>query len=250
MSRLEKQLVSNPDVLCLAVSEMVSLELEHFYRRCEGVQVVYNAVEAPDPQDEDLELQRKKNRSEIGAKDDDIVFLSVANNFRLKGIPETIKAFSRWVKSDGKGKKAKLVIIGADDPDNCKKSASRVGVGDKVVFQPYVDNIFSWYAAADVCILLSWYDPCSRVVLEATRIGLPSITTELNGAGEILTHGGGVVVSSPEAIDAIMDAMDVLAAPKKRQNFSRSCIQVAGQLSIENHIEGLLDIYKELLQNR
>jgi glycosyltransferase involved in cell wall biosynthesis len=108
----------------------------------------------------------------------------------------------------------------------------------------WTPDIFEWYSAADACILLSWYDACSRVVLEAVRWGLPCITTRFNGAAEILqSSGGGVVVDSPRDQGGVLAALDAMQDPERRLAFSRACIAAGERLSMDRHVDGLLKAY-------
>ena len=61
-----------------------------------------------------------------------------------------------------------------------------------------IDDPVPYYAAADVFVLPTFYDPCSLSVSEAAASGLPSVTTRFNGAAELLTEGvDGSVISDP-----------------------------------------------------
>ena len=138
------------------------------------------------------------------------------------------------------------MIVGRDLVEGYQRLAGMREVGSQVVFAPPSEEVFSWYAAADACVLLSWYDPCSRVVLEATRFGLPSITTRFNGAAEILAGGRGIVVDSPRDTNAIVSAMAVMTDPTRRAEMAAACEDVSGQLSMDRHVEQLLAAYEEV----
>ena len=58
----------------------------------------------------------------------------------------------------------------------------------------------------------TWYDPCSRVVLEALSVGLPVVTTHFNGAAEVMeADQHGEIVGSPDDVMALSRAIaDVL----------------------------------------
>ena len=47
-----------------------------------------------------------------------------------------------------------------------------------------------YYAAADLYVHPTFYDPCSLVVLEAAACGLPIITSRYNGAAELFRGDG------------------------------------------------------------
>jgi len=247
MAAMERAVVGSPDVLCLPVSQMVADELAGHYGRSENVRVIYNAVDLPDVSDEQRADWRQELRFRMGLRQGDVVFLSVATNFELKGVAELIEAFSRWYARVRGRVSARLVVVGRERVEGYQRHAGLREVGSEVLFVPPSDDIFRWYAAADVCVLLSWYDPCSRVVLEATRWGIPSITTRQNGAAEVLSDGAGIVVDSPRDAGAIVAAMDELADPQRRSERGQACLRVADRLGMDRHVDELLSAYGELL---
>jgi len=242
MSVFETELLTERRAICLCVSRMVADECRRCYGRDDGVEVVYNCVDVPDPEGPKRGDDRRRIRDRIGAGPDDPVFLTVAANFRLKGVAEAIKAFAAW-RSGVTGINPKLVVVGREKPVRCRILAARRGVGDSVIFAPPTSDVFQWYAAADAVILLSWYDPCSRVVLEAAGWGIPSITTRYNGAAEAFDEGGCVVVDSPRAADAIIAGYAELADPDRRKAHSLACGGLADYLGVDRHVEQLLDAY-------
>ena len=249
LGRLERRLVQDPGVWCLPVSEMVAEELREHLGRTENVRVVYNAVDLPAVDARQRADWRQEVRYRLGVGADEPVFITVARNFPLKGVAQAIRAFERWHHAPP-GSNGRLIVVGQDSPEGYQRMASLRDVGRLVVFVPPTDEVFRWYAAADVCVLLSWYDPCSRVVLEAARWGIPSITTAYNGAAEILADGGGIVVPSPRDIRAVADAMAELADPQARAARSRACLAVADRLAMDRHVDELLAVYQQVKRRR
>jgi len=63
----------------------------------------------------------------------------------------------------------------------------------------------------------TWYDPCSRVVLEALAVGLPAVTTRYNGAAEVMEVGRhGTVIDEPQDVAALAQALRTTLAPEVR----------------------------------
>jgi len=246
LGELERELVSQSKVRCLAVSKMVAEEFARYYDRRQGVSVVFNGVETPRIDDDDWRHWRQKHRYELGLGPDDPVFVSVASNFALKGMDQAVRAFAKWRGRGGGGRDPRLVVIGRDLTDGYQRTAGLLGVGREVVFVPPTKDIFEWYAAADACVLLSWYDPCSRTVLEAVSCGLPAITTRYNGASEALAGGAGIVVESPDDTRAIIDAFEELSDSRRRADLKAKCLAIAGQVSMERHVNELCQVYREV----
>jgi glycosyltransferase involved in cell wall biosynthesis len=51
------------------------------------------------------------------------------------------------------------------------------------------DKVAEWYAAADILVVPSWYEPFGMVILEGMLYGLPIAATHVGGPAEILEHG-------------------------------------------------------------
>ncbi len=246
MLRLETMVAHDRATCCLANSERVAREFETYYGRAENVRVVYNGVDLPEMSEAQWQQWRQEYRRRIGAETNQPVFLSVATNFPLKGVDRAIRAFGKWVHRQKNIQPGQLVIVGQDDVEGYRRLAGLNGVGRLTHFVGKTDNILPWYAAADACILLSWYDACSRVVLEATRLGIPSLTTTLNGAAEVLADGAGIVVQTPDDFRGILAGLDDLAEPANRQRRSECCRELSDTLSMGRHVEDLLAVYCEI----
>lgn len=244
MARLERRVAADENVLCLPVSQMVAQEFQDHYGRQRNVQVIYNAVEIPQATQEQRAQWRQELRSKLRMGPRDVMFLTLARNFALKGVAETVRYFARWYHRRSTTADARLVVIGQEAYEGYLRLAAMREVAAKVAFLPPAEDVFRWYSAADACILLSWYDPCSRVVLEATRWQVPSITTRCNGAAEVLAAGAGLVVPSPRDGRAVVAAMETLADPQERQRRSQACAQAADHLSMARHVQELLTAYE------
>jgi UDP-glucose:(heptosyl)LPS alpha-1,3-glucosyltransferase len=249
LGEMERRMVEDPRVTCLAVSEMVAEEFRVYYGRRDRLRVVYNGVDVPEVSPAQRQAWRAERRGTLGVSDQDTVFLCVAQNFGLKGVEETMLHFLRWCDSHGgagslRGAgKARLVVVGRGLLSAPHRSRRVREIQDRIRLVAWTPEIFSWYSAADACVLLSWYDACSRVVLEATRWGLPSITTAYNGAAEMLAEGAGVTVASPNDAEGVLAAMDAMNDPDRRAECSAACLRIAPRLSMDRHVEQLLEAY-------
>jgi len=247
---IERRLAGDSRVTCLAVSQMVAREFERHYDRRDGVHVVFNGVDVPPADSPQRADWRQKLRFSMDVGSRDMVFLTIATNFELKGVSQAISAFARWYHADAARRNARLVVVGREHTEGYHRQAQMREVGAQVTFIGPTDDVFPWYAAADAFMLLSWYDPCSRCVLEAARWGVPSITTAFNGASEAVAAGGGLVVGSPRDTRAIVAAMDELADPQRRAAHGEACRKIAGDLSVDRHVEKLMEAYAQIAATR
>ena len=101
------------------------------------------------------------------------------------------------------------------------------------------------YAAADVLAHPTWYDPCSRVVLEALCHGLPVVTTRFNGAAEVVGDGrNGVVIDSPRDVSALAAAMRQGLSERLRTASRADAPQMCERLSMHRHARELKAVYE------
>jgi len=246
MARLEKKLAADTRTLWIPGSKMVAGELARYYGRTENVRVVFNGVALLTPAEGQTRREiREQIRSKLGLAQDEPVFLTVATNFELKGVDFAIAALAELRRLSGQGV---LIAVGREAPAKFIAQAKALGVADAVHFIPPVADIFPWYAAADICLLLSWYDACSRVILEACRLGIPSITTDFNGAAEALGGGAGLVVATPADTRAVVNAMQKMIAPASLAGRGSAAAAHGKKLSIARHVGELVKIYSQIAE--
>ncbi|MEZ6149617.1 MAG: glycosyltransferase family 4 protein [Pirellulaceae bacterium] len=129
----------------------------------------------------DLRCQfRRRMRQELQIGDNEFVLLTVAHNHRLKGVPALLKLAQAQFQ-----RPLHVVVVGGANKKPCR---SRVNHSSQVTFTGAVDDARPYYGASDAFVLLSRYDACSLTVLESMASGLPTITTRVNGASELIDH--------------------------------------------------------------
>ena len=85
-----------------------------------------------------------------------------------------------------------------------------------------MDELSALFSAADVFTLPTIYDPFSNACLEASRRGLPVVTTTANGFSEILKPGLHGEIVEPGDVNALAGALDM------EETGSRKTSQAAG----------------------
>ena len=84
-----------------------------------------------------------------------------------------------------------------------QRSRSSCGVAERVTFAGAQTDPRPFYGAADAFVLPTLYDALSNAVLEALACGLPVVTSDRCGAGELVrAHGAGAVCGARD-IEAI-----------------------------------------------
>jgi len=201
-----------PDARPVTVVAPSELSAEHFRQYhdlpAERITVVYNGFERNKTFVEST-TSRRRFRRELGLETHDVALLFTARNYALKGLEPLLEAFVR-VASDCP--QAVLVICGSRRDQAYQRQAAALGIADRVRFLGFVDDIHTCFAGCDAFVFPTFYDPCSLVVPEALGFGLPVITTQQNGAAELLTEGrDGFVVESPWQLDDLAQHMTLIA---------------------------------------
>jgi UDP-glucose:(heptosyl)LPS alpha-1,3-glucosyltransferase len=182
------------------------------------------------------------------------LFLFAANNFRLKGLACLLKAFSQISNFKSQiSNDAYLIVAGSDNASPYRRLAADLNISDKVLFLGSVGDIGNLLLAADVAVLPTFYDPCSRFILETLAAGKPVITTQFNGASEQFTDNRhGRVIDSPDNITALADALTHFTDSENIQNASQAISQdnIRQQVSISRVAGQLREFYDRLIKKR
>lgn len=85
--------------------------------------------------------------------------------------------------------------------------AARNGLGQRVHFLGFRNDVASIMKGCDLFVFPSRYEACSLVILEALASGLPVVTAETAGGAEILEKGTGVVLQNPDDLEELVRAL-------------------------------------------
>jgi len=232
LRRMEKHLAYRTNCVFLAVSEYVREQIRHHLQLPEQrMRVIYNGV--------DLERFRRQHQS---------VGLFVANNLKLKGMDLILAAMGSLAEThDPAAEKIKIIVIGTDRFWPYYKQAQRQHLLDKVIFLGPCQDMTRLYQLADFVVHPTWHDPCSRVVLEAVASNLPSITSNFNGAAEIVKQADcGVVIEDLTSPGELTDALKQMLDVQFRRRLAENCPKVHEQIGMARHVGELIDLYEEL----
>jgi UDP-glucose:(heptosyl)LPS alpha-1,3-glucosyltransferase len=249
--RAERRLLRrDPPPVVVAISQYVLRQLdEHYGVNGDGVRLIFNGVDPIGGDEAVRQRDRAGIRKSFSVPEGAFLLLMVAHNFKLKGLRQTIEALARL--ADQPGIDPMLLIVGHDKPAPYRRQAEQLGVSRRLRFVGDTERMAAFYHAADVLVHPTFYDPCSRVVLEALSAGLPCVTTRWNGAAEIMTDGEqGFIIDSPHDTDALTDRLQRLAEPGFRDRCGRAAWSLRGRLGMEAHAAGVRALYEELLERR
>ncbi len=190
----------------IANSELMKKDtVERFHVPSEYIHVVYPALDTK-------VFHPKKNKSELRARfqfpDKVIVGLVTSGNFQKRGLDlfiDAIEALSPDIRD-----RASFRVVGKDEKGQYS--------GKGIIFDPGLPDIESYFNAIDIFVLPARIEEFGRVVLEAMGCGLPVITTEKVGAGELLEEDSKEFVIPSQNAKALSEALTKLISDSPLRN--------------------------------
>ncbi|MCH7807688.1 MAG: glycosyltransferase family 4 protein [Planctomycetes bacterium] len=244
---VERQLLGDRDgPIVVAISDYVVAQLKRHYDLPDArIRRIYNGVDPDDATDSVRAQERANVREEFGISQNDCLVVLIAHNFRLKGVRVWMEALSMLLKQGVTD--VRSLVIGKGDSERWHRLAARLGVAEHLTFTGPTDRVRAFQHAADVLVHPTFYDPCSRVVLESLSAGLACITTRWDGASEMIRDGlNGYVLDDPRDVDALADRIRRLRDPDHRRRLGEAARQVGDRVSMARHADAMLDLYGEL----
>jgi len=242
---MKRQYVNDGRVF-LALSNRVADDFRRLHGvRPDRIRVIPNGVDTDRFSPQHQKGRRQAIRRRLGVDDNTLLLLIVAHNFRLKGVPALMKVVSRL---NNLGRPVHLAVVGGKRLRAYRRKAALWGIGSQVTFVGTVDSAVPFYAAADVYVQPTFYDPCSLVVLEAMASGLPVITSRQNGVGELISDNvEGGVIDDPANVNEILDRLQPMFEPSVRRRMGQAARRLAQEHTLETQFDAIVGLYNEIL---
>lgn len=180
---IEREIFSKTPII-VANSNMVKRQIINLYCVPEKrLRVIYNGVDLKRFSPENRSIWCDKLRAGYSIPLDMPLILFVGSDYERKGLSILLSSLS------GIDREIKLIVAGRGNTVRFQRIAERCGVNNRVIFAGPQRKIERFYAAADIFVLPTMYDPFSNATLEAMASGLPVITTRNNGMAELIKNG-------------------------------------------------------------
>ena len=253
----EKKLCRDPNgPIIAALSNYVKDQfINHYNLKNERIALVPNGVKIDNEVDAEIAKKLKVQiiqQLAIESSANPVFFLFGANNFRLKGLNVLIEALALLDKSQTP-RTPYLIVAGGGKINKFRSLAEKLNLGKKIVFLGHLPNIQNAMSISDVAVLPTFYDPCSRYILEALAACKPVITTKFNGASDFfINNRHGKVIDTPKDIDALAEAIRYFTDTKNIENASQAIIEdnLKENISIDRAARQLIDVYESILQRK
>ncbi|MEX2129662.1 MAG: glycosyltransferase family 4 protein [Xanthobacteraceae bacterium] len=240
---LEREMFASPRLKAvLANSAMVADEVvRHFSYPRERIHLVPNGIDLARFLSAARERHRAEVRKRLGADSARPAVLFVGSGYKRKGLDAAIAALAAS-RSD-----AELWVVGSDSRSGSYTAmAERAGLAPRFRLIGPVPDPLPYYAAADVLILPSIYDPFPSTVIEALACGLPVVTSTTCGARDAVARlDRGLVRDACDIAglaEAVRRALELAGKPATAD----AARAIASEYDIDRMIERMLSVYAGL----
>jgi len=241
----------------ITVSYSMKDELEKLGFEGDKIKVCWNGVD-PSKYDPNkiTDEEKQEIRKRYNIKDDENMLLFIGRLVNVKGVDNLIKSMPNVL---GDFQKTKLIILGVGGMEwGLKKLTENLGLQNNVIFRnEFVSEIerIKHYAASDVVVLPSTYEPFGIVCTEAMSMAKPTVVgaTGTNGFREQIIPSGekqcGIHINPHKPEDIYWGIKQILKLDDKGVNMGKNARErVIETFSWEKVAKRTIDIYNEFIR--
>lgn len=228
----------------IAVSERVR---DHLIRklgaRAERVRVIHNGL---DPKLFEGDKDRGKVRAELGATGETVIIGSASRLSRVKRLDlwlGAVKEVSERVSD------SLFVIVGdGSERDRLTRLAEKIGIGGKVRFLGFRNDLLSILSAMDTFLFTSSAEGFGLALLEAAFAGIPVVTTNVGAAPEIFPSREFGIVANDDR--ELLPGLLELARDRslRKEIGERTKERAQSIFTLDRMVSLTLDCYQEALR--
>ncbi len=228
--------------VCEAVKEFM---VEKRFLPADRVEVVFNGAPLAEFKPKPAAVVAEE-RQRLGIPDDQYVVATVGRLDEQKGNRYFIEAAKRLID---RSYKIRFLIVG-DGPlmeehrDHCR----RLGLTAHVLFTGYCSNVPLLQSLMDVQVFPSLWEGTPLTLFEAMSVGVPIVSTDVDGLGEVVSNGrNGLVVPAADAEALANGIKNLLDNEEKRRRLASQAQLDSKEFDIQKTVDRLQDIYAGLV---
>jgi len=223
-----------------AVSKNLRDETYHSFAIEKEIEVIYNFVDVSRFNKKPIDAFRK-----VIAPSGEKIIMHASNFRKVKRVTDVIKVFAATQKAVA----SKLLMVG-DGPERpaCEELARELGVEHDVRFLGKQEQIEDILAVSDVFLLPSEYESFGLAALEAMAAGVPVISTNAGGLGEINIDGvTGFLSNVGDVENMTRQSIQILKDDATLQGFKERAAQHSQQVDIHYVVPQYEKFYERFL---
>jgi UDP-glucose:(heptosyl)LPS alpha-1,3-glucosyltransferase len=214
----------------------------------ERIQVVYNGVNHQIFNPQEMATLRPAVRAELGLEEKAIAVLHVSNNWKRKGLAVLLEAVAQL---GSHGAQVQVIVVGRGRPAPFRKLAARLGLTGRLHLVGETSQVQKYYAAGDLMVLPTMYDPFSNVCLEAMACGMPVITTAGNGAAELIREGeNGYIQQNPLDPGELSRCLGKCLKHEVLETMGSAAWQTSLPFTREKNMQETMGVFSQVLKEK
>ena len=245
--RIEERALARDATHVLANSEMVRRDVQARYGLPdERISVIHNGVDLERFHPRLRASAGAEKRRELGLSARECVLLFLGTGYARKGLDLVLEALPRVLAARPE---ARLVVAGFDSARaRFEARAAELGIAARTRFVGGTLAPEQLYAAADLYVLPTRYDPFANSTLEALAAGLPVITSTTNGGGELIEPGvQGACIEVGAGAGALGEELVRWCEPERRMSGARAARARAEEHGEESKFRAAEALFERLV---
>ncbi len=235
---------NSPKALIVVSQSMKREFIRHYGNAAKNIIVIPNGVDTLRFHPTNRLLYRGQIRQEHGVSRSDPLLMFAGGDWERKGVLHIIEALSLVQRPD-----VKLFICGSGDDKFYGQLAELKRVRDRIIFVPHSSNLWEYYAASDIFVLPTIYEPFGLVIVEAMASGLPVITSRVAGAADLIIDGvNGLLLRAPSDVNGLAAKIELLLSNAGlRKTMGERARETAEKFSWDQVVQKTLEVYNTVL---
>jgi glycosyltransferase involved in cell wall biosynthesis len=176
------------------------------------------------------------------------IILYIGDLLHHKGPDIPVQAAARL---RDKGRSFSLLVGGqGPEAENLRRQIDALGLADicRLLGPIPADDVFTWFAAADICVVPSRSEAFGLVAVEAMYAGAPVIAADVGGLRQTVRHGENGFLFPREDDAALANRLaELLDDPGLRQQFAQAGRQIAALYDMRKRAESVADLYRQCI---
>jgi glycosyltransferase involved in cell wall biosynthesis len=241
--RVQRALLRSLGVKHIAVGESVQAnELQRFGNPTLLIRNTFDEARFVPPSD----LQREYARQRLNIDPSEFVVLVVGNCSDVKNHAALLHALA-----EPSAPEARLLHVGLEEGDRIgeRQLVDRLGLGSRVEFLGFVDNVPEVLQASDCYVMPSQYEGLAVTALEMLGGGIPSVLADVPGLRDLRRHVPHAwwVEPEPKSIAAALGAVARLSEDDRRVWSTRTAAAIREHFGMDRYVDSHLEAYRNLL---
>lgn len=223
-----------------AVSQNLRDETFRTFNIEKNIEVIHNFVDVQRFSRKPIDAFRK-----VIAPNGERILMHASNFRRIKRVQDVVKIFDIVNKQVP----SKLMFVG-DGPErgHAEELSRQLGICDEVRFVGKQEQMEDILAIADLFLLTSEYESFGLAALEAMAAGVPVVSTNAGGLGEIMIPGETGYMGNVGDVDTMSrQALEIIRDDDRLQQFKQAAAQHAKTFDIHNIVPQYEKLYDEVL---